>query len=122
MCGITGLIAAEPGEIRAQSVVERMQMKLAHRGPDDRGLFVSEHSRCALAHTRLSILDLSPAGHQPMGWGELGAGSWELGAGNREQGARSKEQGAWSKGQGARYWITYNGEIYNYKELREELS
>ena len=72
-------------------MVEPMQIRLTHRGPDDRGLFTSNPGRCALAHTRLSILDLSPAGHQPM----------------------STPDG--------RYWIVFNGEIYNYRELRQEL-
>ena len=68
-----------------------MQSRLTHRGPDDRGLVALDNDRCVLAHTRLSILDLSPAGHQPM--------------------STPNE----------RYWITYNGEIYNFKELRNEL-
>jgi asparagine synthase (glutamine-hydrolysing) len=83
-----------------------MQSKLAHRGPDDRGLFISDDGHCALAHTRLSILDLSSAGHQPMGmgWGKIRNSKSEI---------RNEQQ--------ARYWITYNGEIYNYRELRREL-
>jgi asparagine synthase (glutamine-hydrolysing) len=63
----------------------------AHRGPDDRGVQWFAERRCGLAHRRLSILDLSPAGHQPMANAR----------GNR--------------------WITFNGEIYNYLELRVEL-
>ncbi len=62
---------------------------LAHRGPDDAGLFVDPP--VVLGNRRLSILDLSSAGHQPM----------------------ASEDG--------RVWITYNGEIYNYKELAQEL-
>jgi len=85
VCGIAGFIVAEPGRSDARSVVESMQIRLKHRGPDDRGLFTSNPGRCALAHTRLSILDLSPAGHQPM----------------------STPDG--------RYWIVFNGEIYNYR-------
>jgi asparagine synthase (glutamine-hydrolysing) len=69
-----------------------MQGALHHRGPEDRGLFVAAAQRCVLAHTRLSILDLSAAGHQPM----------------------SSTDG--------RYQIVFNGEIYNYRELRQELS
>jgi asparagine synthase (glutamine-hydrolysing) len=68
-----------------------MQNSLNHRGPDDRGSFVSAKTQFALAHTRLSILDLSPAGRQPM----------------------SSADG--------RYWIGFNGEIYNYLELRQEI-
>jgi len=91
MCGIFGIFATELGQLDLRSTTQQAGLKLSHRGPDDRGLFVSSVGRCALAHTRLSILDLSPAGHQPM----------------------STPDG--------RYWITFNGEIYNYKELRQEL-
>ena len=67
---------------------------LRHRGPDDCGLerFTLPYGALALGHTRLSIIDLSPGGHQPM---------------------RSAD---------GRYWIVFNGEIYNYKELRKELT
>ena len=91
MCGIAGIVVSKPGGLDLRSVVEQMQSRLTHRGPDDRGLVALDNDRCVLAHTRLSILDLSPAGHQPM----------------------STPDG--------RYWITYNGEIYNFRELREEL-
>ncbi len=64
----------------------------AHRGPDDHGVKWFPERRSGLAHRRLSILDLSPAGHQPMP--------------NRD----------------GKRWITYNGEIYNYQELKRELS
>jgi asparagine synthase (glutamine-hydrolysing) len=62
---------------------------IAHRGPDDAGLW--SHGPVALGHRRLSILDLSPAGHQPMSCA------------------------------GGSLWIVFNGEIYNFRELREEL-
>ena len=91
MCGIAGIVVSKPGALDLRSVVEQMQSRLTHRGPDDRGLVALDNDRCVLAHTRLSILDLSPAGHQPMSTPD------------------------------ERYWITYNGEIYNYRELREEL-
>lgn len=68
-----------------------MQNAIGHRGPDDMGSFFTEDDRLGLAHTRLSILDLSPAGHQPM------------------------------VSPDGRYWITFNGEIYNFRELRREL-
>jgi asparagine synthase (glutamine-hydrolysing) len=68
-----------------------MKKALLHRGPDDQGVYISPDRQCALAHTRLSILDLSQAGHQPM----------------------STASG--------RYWISFNGEIYNFLELRQEL-
>jgi asparagine synthase (glutamine-hydrolysing) len=91
MCGIVGVFATESGQPDLRSIMQKASLKLSHRGPDDRGFFASTDGRCVLAHTRLSILDLSPAGHQPM----------------------STPDG--------RYWITFNGEIYNYRELREEL-
>jgi len=83
MCGITGIIAEGP----SRETVERMVDRLRHRGPDDSGVWQS-HGVC-LGHTRLSILDLSSAGHQPMTKGCL--------------------------------TIVYNGEIYNFRELRREL-
>lgn len=68
-----------------------MAATLVHRGPDDDGIWTSTDGRVVLAHRRLSILDLSPAGRNPMEW------------------------------DGGRYRITYNGEVYNYRELRREL-
>src|SRR5262249_10947760 len=68
-------------------LIERMNKKLAHRGPDDEGAFVDDN--VALGHRRLSIIDLSPAGHQPMSYGRL--------------------------------VITYNGELYNFRELKSHL-
>ncbi|MHB8490727.1 MAG: asparagine synthase (glutamine-hydrolyzing) [Solirubrobacteraceae bacterium] len=90
MCGICGTIG-----IADEGVVRGMNSALAHRGPDGAGiqLFAGAGSRppCALGHTRLSIIDTSERGAQPM----------------------SDASG--------RYWITYNGEIYNFRELRTEL-
>jgi len=83
MCGIAGIVGASPG----RPVIERMVDRLRHRGPDDRGVWGSDAAH--LGHTRLAILDLTPAGHQPMVHGDL--------------------------------VITYNGEIYNYRELRRQL-
>jgi asparagine synthase (glutamine-hydrolysing) len=89
MCGICGIArsdgGADPGVVRA------MADTLRHRGPDDQGVWSSDDRRVALGHRRLSIIDLSPAGHQPM------------------------------PDQTGRLWISFNGEIYNYLELREEL-
>jgi asparagine synthase (glutamine-hydrolysing) len=114
MCGIAGLVVNKAAGFDPRTVIERTQSKLLHRGPDDRGVFISDDGHCTLVHTRLSILDLSFAGHQPMGLGEQGAWS-------KEQSAKSTGQSGKSKGQSARFWITYNGEIYNYLQLREEL-
>lgn len=89
MCGIVGAINwGDRGTLLA------MTQALAHRGPDDQGLWerrAPDGAWVGLGHRRLSIIDLSPAGHQPM----------------------SNENG--------RLWIVFNGEIYNYQELREEL-
>lgn len=68
-----------------------MRDSLQHRGPDDAGVWRSSDGRVGLAHRRLAIIDLSPGGHQPMG-DALG-----------------------------HFWIIFNGEIYNYQELRREL-
>lgn len=79
-------------EIKPASL-ERMLKAMHHRGPDDRGLeiFGHDHFQVGLGNTRLAIIDLSPAGHMPM---------------------RDPETGN---------WIVYNGEVYNYRELRAEL-
>lgn len=88
MCGIAGICG--PGWQRCQ--LESMADAQVHRGPDDRGIFVDETGTAGLAHNRLSILDLSSAGHQPMA------------------------------DAGGRYQIVFNGEIYNFLELRSTLS
>src|SRR5258705_13226483 len=67
MCGIAGILNlsnAEPGD--ATALVSAMLDPIRHRGPDDHGTWVSSDRRVALGHRRLSILDLSPNGHQPM--------------------------------------------------------
>lgn len=88
MCGISGILGPgwEPSQLTA------MIDSLAHRGPDDRGQLVDPAIGLGLGHNRLSILDLSPAGRQPM-----------------------------ADASGALH-IVFNGEIYNYRELRAELS
>jgi asparagine synthase (glutamine-hydrolysing) len=93
VCGIAGFIddsGAGAGELEAQ--VLRMAAAIAHRGPDDAGAWVDERCGVALGHRRLSILDLSPLGHQPM------------------------------TSASGRFAVSYNGEIYNYRELRTELA
>ena len=93
MCGIVGLWQAPGARTSAElhAVVEAMAGKMRSRGPDDFGVFVDENAEIALAHRRLSILDLSLAGHQPM------------------------------QSPSGRYQIVFNGEIYNHLELREIL-
>ncbi|MGH9440100.1 MAG: asparagine synthetase B, partial [Terriglobia bacterium] len=88
MCGIAGIVAFDAQRKPDRSRLERMCEVIAHRGPDDSGIEML--GRVALAHRRLSIIDLGH-GHQPM--------------------ANAQRT----------VWITYNGEIYNYKELRSEL-
>lgn len=91
MCGIAGILSTEPLSELAVGPLPRVLAALRHRGPDGQGLFRSASGHAALAHARLSILDLSPAGHQPM----------------------STPDG--------RFTIVFNGEIYNFQELRREL-
>jgi asparagine synthase (glutamine-hydrolysing) len=90
MCGIAGAVAPIGAEISREKL-ERMTRVIAHRGPDGSGLWLSDDRRIGLGHRRLSIIDLSEAGAQPM---------------------------ASASG---RYMISFNGEIYNFAELREEL-
>lgn len=88
MCGIVGAWRLDGGPVEA-APLERMLGAIAHRGPDDNGIWTG--SQVGLGHCRLSIIDLSPAGHQPM---------------------------LTTDGQGV---LAYNGEVYNYRELRAEL-
>lgn len=91
MCGVCGILASTHGFETGLAHVEAMADTMFHRGPDDGGSWRSADGAVALAHRRLSIVDLSPAGHQPM----------------------CNEDGT--------IWITYNGEIYNHGALRSEL-
>ena len=86
MCGICGYVGDN-----VPRLLEPMCQAMAHRGPDDKGTWHDAKSRVGLGHRRLSIIDLSPAGHQPM----------------------SNEDGS--------IWIVFNGEIYDYPELRRSL-
>ena len=92
MCGIVGIIA-RGGQV-AEDVLERATASLAHRGPDDSGTVILRHAdvEVGLGHRRLSIIDLSALGHQPM------------------------------KDPATGNWIVYNGEIYNFRAVRQELA
>ena len=66
MCGIAGFITAPASAIELKTITKKMVDMIVHRGPDDSGIWVDENCQIALGHQRLSILDLSSAGHQPM--------------------------------------------------------
>ena len=100
MCGIAGAVFWNdtPDGVDPQTVVRRMTSALAHRGPDGDGVTVCDSGdsrgqapRCVLGHRRLAIIDLSERGAQPM------------------------------KSEATRLWGTYNGEIYNFRQVRNEL-
>lgn len=92
MCGIAGILLHRERTASVQrNTLERMRGSLVHRGPDASATWISENGRAGLAHTRLSIIDLSSSGAQPM------------------------------VSANGRYRIVFNGEIYNYIELRREL-
>src|SRR5690554_4311271 len=89
MCGICGMADFHSIDLDTHTVLARMINTLRHRGPDDLGTWTDEH--VALAHARLSIIDLD-TGRQPM----------------------TNEDGS--------VWIVFNGEIYNFRQLREQLA
>lgn len=67
MCGIAGLALSRPGSVLdARACLLAMREAIAHRGPDDAGLFLTPDAQVGLANCRLAIRDLSPAGHMPM--------------------------------------------------------
>src|SRR5262245_4039398 len=91
MCGIAGIVSLDP-----ESLIAAMLASVEHRGRDDSGTWVSpgidsSQRRVCLGHRRLAIIDTSPGGHEPM------------------------------FSHDGRYALTFNGEIYNYRELREQL-
>jgi asparagine synthase (glutamine-hydrolysing) len=88
MCGIAGLLTIDGVD---PALLTRMAGAIAHRGPDDQGIWTDEDAGIGLAHRRLSILDLSPEGNQPMHSAD------------------------------GRFVICFNGEIYNHSEIRAEL-
>jgi asparagine synthase (glutamine-hydrolysing) len=92
MCRIAGIVnGAQLSIPELQGAVTKMTQVMAHGGPDGDGLFLDEEAPICLGHRRLALLDLSPLGKQPM----------QVNNGN--------------------YWITFNGEIYNFLEIRREL-
>jgi asparagine synthase (glutamine-hydrolysing) len=90
MCGIAGVVDIDGLPPESKRNVETMMSRLRHRGPDDSGIHEDPGHRAVLGHRRLTILDLTDAGHQPL----------------------SRD---------GRHWLTYNGEVYNFRELRAEL-
>ncbi|MDE2382835.1 MAG: asparagine synthase (glutamine-hydrolyzing), partial [Xanthomonadaceae bacterium] len=91
MCGLTGFWQPDAAADQLAPLAQAMASRIAHRGPDDHGVWTDTGAGLALAHRRLSVLDLSPAGHQPM----LSASG--------------------------RWVIAFNGEIYNHLALRKQL-
>src|SRR5262245_8130967 len=89
MCGIAGTFS--PGRRASLESVQAMLAAMSHRGPDDTGLEALNGGELVLGHLRLSIIDLSPLGHQPMATPD------------------------------SKTWIVFNGEIYNYREIKAEL-
>jgi asparagine synthase (glutamine-hydrolysing) len=91
MCGIAGFWSEPAEAVNMIAIVRRMTGAISHRGPDDEGHWCDPQVGIALGHRRLAVLDVSPLGHQPM------------------------------RSCSGRYQIVFNGEIYNFEELREEL-
>jgi asparagine synthase (glutamine-hydrolysing) len=93
MCGFAGILDLDrrTSDQAMRAIVARMADSLRHRGPDDAGIWIDPAAGVALGHRRLSVVDLSPAGHQPM------------------------------VSASGRYVMVYNGEIYNAQQLRREL-
>ena len=91
MCGINGVFYYNNSKNAIESEIVKMRESLKHRGPDGAGFFISKNKKVGFGHRRLAIIDLSPAGAQPM----------------------ANADGT--------IWITFNGEIYNFQELRKEL-
>ena len=91
MCGISGALQVKNTDFDWQQILPQMAAVIAHRGPDDSGFWFDAEAGIGLAQRRLSIVDLSPEGHQPM---------------------RSAD---------GRYVVVFNGEIYNFGKLRAEL-
>ena len=91
MCRIAGILSPSLSLEENQAMVKEMCNTLKHGGPDDEGFYSDAEHKLVLGHRRLALIDLSPGGHQPMCY------------------------------ENERYWISYNGELYNYIEIKEEL-
>ena len=89
MCGINGFYSRSLS--RSENIIQKMNLAISHRGPDSNGTWLDENSGIVLGHQRLSILDLSKAGYQPM------------------------------KSESGRFILTFNGEIYNHLIIRKQL-
>lgn len=103
MCGIAGILNfqsnnSDDQRSRLKQTLQLMTNALEHRGPDGEGFWINNEGSVALGHRRLSIIDLSDAGHQPLNYSRVS-----------------------SEGIERRYTIIHNGEIYNYIELKEIL-
>ncbi|MBU4331849.1 asparagine synthase (glutamine-hydrolyzing) [Patescibacteria group bacterium] len=101
MCGINGF------NFKDEKLIQKMNEQVKHRGPDDSGFWVDDG--ISLGHQRLSIIDLSERGHQPMIW---------LGQGIQPTQATGGRLGPLTQSLA----IVFNGEIYNFKEIKKELS
>ena len=66
MCGISGLFSFSGDYSSLEKSIKKMSSSISHRGPDHSGIWIDSHVLFAIAHQRLSVLDLSPAGNQPM--------------------------------------------------------
>lgn len=91
MCGFSGVLSRVDWSFMAEKLLTEMSASIAHRGPDDHGIWFDSPTGIGLAHTRLAVVDLTSAGHQPM------------------------------VSASGRYVIAFNGEIYNHLKLRDQL-
>ena len=91
MCGITGIINLTNDLVCEKNEILNFNKSLIHRGPDDNGIYINSNKKISLGHCRLNIIDLTQNGKQPMSY------------------------------LNDRYWITFNGEIFNFLELKKEL-
>ena len=91
MCGFVGFLGGKFDGCGDQAYLQHMSDMLIHRGPNDQGIWFDDRAHIGLAHRRLSIIDLTATGHQPM------------------------------MSPSSRYVIVFNGEIYNHLDIRKDL-